>query len=341
MEMFSVPNVKKTESGHERRVGFELEVGNVTIEDVAKALHQALGGSIEKTSAYEFHIKDLEIGDLKIERDAHLLTSLKYREWLEDLGVDFSHNSDAEKIEQSVDKLSRGLIPCEIVTSPIPFSKFGELQTLVDVLNEVGAEGTQESLRYAFGLHLNPEVPAMKVETLLAFVQAFILTTDWIIDDSETDFSRRFFTKFIDPFPADYAELILDENYRPDMTQFMDDYLEHNPTRNRPLDMLPIFYEIDKDRLMAALPEEQKELVKGRPAFHYRLPDCRIGEDFWTIATEWNRWNVIEQIAENKSLREQLIAMWQKEYDSFAISHKNNWVKTIGKFIAEHDIYEQ
>lgn len=336
MKGFSLPKVQQNESGNERRAGFELEVGNISIEEVAKALHERLGGSLEKTSAYEFHIKELELGDLKIERDAQLLTSLKYRAWLEDLGVDFSPGSDAEKVEQEVDKLSRGLIPCEIVTAPVPFSKFDQLQILVDVLNEVGAEGTQESLRYAFGLHLNPEVPALKVETLLAFVQTFLLMTDWIIDVSDTDFSRRFFTKFIDPFPADYAELILDQHYQPTMTQFMDDYLQHNPTRNRPLDMLPIFYEVDKERLMAALPEDQQCLIKGRPAFHYRLPDCRIGEEGWTMATEWNRWAIIEEIARVESLKEALITQWKKEYDSFAISHKTNWVKTVKAFLAEH-----
>ena len=333
MEKFAIPHVRNNESGNERRAGFEFEVGNVSIEQVANALHQEFGGSIEKTSAYEFHIKGIALGDLKIERDAHLLTSLKYREWLQELGIDFSPGSDAEKIEQEVDKWSRVLIPCEIVTSPVPFSKFDQLQTLVRVLNDVGAEGTQQSLRYAFGFHINAEVPKMDVKVLLAFVQAFLLMTDWIIEVSDTDFSRRFFTKYIDPFPSDYAELVLDSQYRPSLTQFMDDYLKHNPTRNRPLDMLPIFHEIDKARLMQALPEEQRELIKGRPAFHYRLPDCRVGETSWSAATEWNRWALVEHIADKPEIRATLISLWQKEQNSFAISHRSNWVKTLDTFL--------
>lgn len=341
MEKFIIPHVNKNQSGKERRAGFEFEVGNVSIEQVANVLHQEFGGSIEKTSAYEFHIKGLPIGDLKIERDAHLLTSLKYRDWLKELGVDFSPGSDAEKIEQEVDKLSRWLIPCEIVTSPVPFSKFDQLQKLVQVLNDVGAEGTQESLRYAFGLHINPDVPKMEVGVLLPFVQAFLLMTDWIIDLSDTDYTRRFFTTYIAPFPGDYAKLVLDKQYRPSTTQFMDDYLKFNPTRNRPLDMLPIFHEIDKERMMQALPEDQQELIKGRPAFHYRLPDCRVGEASWCVATEWNRWAIIEQIAESTDLRETLISLWQKEQKSFAISHKSNWVKTVNTFLDEHSLLSQ
>ncbi len=333
MQRFNLPDTQKTREGQERRAGFEFEVGNVSIEQVAEALHSELGGTLLKTSPYEFHIKNLSMGDLKIERDAHLLTSLKYRDWLQELGVDFSPGSDAEKLEQEVDKLSRWLIPCEIVTSPIPFSKFEQLDQLVRVLNNIGAEGTQQSLRYAFGLHINPEAPHMDVDTLLAYVQSFLLLADWIIDTSGTDFSRRFFTKYIDPFPAEYAEKILNLSYRPAMSQFMEDYLSLNPTRNRPLDMLPIFYEINKDKLMQALPEEEHDLIKGRPAFHYRLPDCRIGEVDWSAATEWNRWVMVERLAENQALREQLITDWNYHQESFAIRHKSKWIKTLNTLL--------
>ena len=338
MENFTIPLVTTNESGKERRAGFEFEVGNVSVEQVAKALHKEFGGSIKKTSPFEFHIEGLDIGDLRIERDTQLLTSLKYRDWLQELGVDFSPGSDAEKIEHEVDKLSRWLVPCELVTSPIPFSKFDQLKAMVRVLKDVGAEGTQESLHYAFGLHLNPEVPKMEVDVLLAFVQAFVLMTDWIIEDSETDFSRRFFTKYIDPFPSNYAELILNNDYCPTMTQFMNDYLDHNPTRNRPLDMLPIFYEVDKERLMQALPDDQKPLIKGRPAFHYRLPDCRVGEPGWSVSTEWNRWAFVEHIAQSSSLRERLIDMWKKEQSTFSLSHKSSWVKQLGQFLQDNPI---
>lgn len=335
MQRFSIPSVTQNSKGKERRAGFEFEVGNVAIEKAAQVLHKALGGKLEKVSPYEFHIQELELGDLKIERDAKLLTSLKYREWLQELGVDFSPGSDAERLEQEVDKLSRWLIPCEIVTSPVPFSKFEQLHKLVNVLEDVGAEGTQKSLYYAFGLHINPEAPSLDVDTLVAYVQSFLLMTDWIIDTSSTDFSRRFFTKYIDPFPSEYAELLLDNKYQPTLAKFIDDYLAHNPTRNRALDMLPIFYELDKERLMKGLPEDQRELVKGRPAFHYRLPDCRVGAEDWNVATEWNRWVLIEQLVEQDQSRKELINKWQEEQNSFSLSHKSNWVKTIQSFLEE------
>ena len=38
-------------------------------------------------------------------------------------------------------------------------------------------------------------------------------------------------------------------------------------------------------------------IVKPRPAFHYRLPNCMIDEPQWTLAREWNLWVMIERLA--------------------------------------------
>lgn len=75
----------------------------------------------------------------------------------------------------------------------------------------------------------------------------------------------------------------------------MGDYLAHNPTRNRPLDMLPLLAHLDSRRVLHAA--EDKHLVKARPAFHYRLPNCMIDEPAWTLAQEWNRWVAVERLA--------------------------------------------
>ena len=81
MEDFIIPAMTTNECGYERRAGFQFEVGYVSIEEVAKALHEKFDGTIKKTSPFEFHIEEIEIGDLKIERDTQLLTSLKYIDW--------------------------------------------------------------------------------------------------------------------------------------------------------------------------------------------------------------------------------------------------------------------
>jgi hypothetical protein len=42
---------------------------------------------------------------------------------------------------------------------------------------------------------------------------------------------------------------------------------------------------------------EDPHLVKPRPAFHYRLPNCMLDEPDWRIAREWNTWVAVERLA--------------------------------------------
>lgn len=333
---FRMPPVLDDCNGQPRGAGIEFELGNLSISQVADALQKALGGSQQKQSPFEIYLQDTRLGKIKIERDTRFLTSLQYREWLSMLGIDFSPGAEGEKFEEEVDKLSRWLIPCEIVTQPIIFEDLITLNEMVNVLDNLGAEGTHESLYYAFGLHINASVPDWESQTLLAYLQSFLLLADWIIEDAQTDVTRRYFTKFIDPFPPDYVELILQSSYQPDIHQLMSDYLQHNPTRNRPLDMLPVFCMLDQNLVLKAVRKEEKQLIKGRPAFHYRLPDCRLGMKGWSVAAEWNRWQLVEVIANDHALRKRLITAWNKEMASFfSISHKSNWIEQMDQVVKD------
>ena len=55
---------------------------------------------------------------------------------------------------------ARYLVPCELVTAPIPDRPAARGRPLVEILRGVGAKGTQDAPLYAFGLHFNPEIPA-------------------------------------------------------------------------------------------------------------------------------------------------------------------------------------
>lgn len=329
------------EHGETRRVGFEFEVGNVGVQTLAEGLAEKLGGQLAKTSSFEVVIRDCSLGDLKVERDTHLLTSLAYRDWLKSLGVDFSPGSEGERWENNVDKLSRQLVPCEIVTDPIPVTELARLRELLQVVESLEGQGTQHSFYYAFGLHINPAIPSAESRVLLAYLQSFLLLSDWIIEDAGTDFTRRFFTKYIDPFPKSYLELILHPEYQPRLTGLIDDYLWHNPTRNRSLDMLPIFAALDKERVLKRVKEAQKALIKPRPAFHYRLPDCRVGQPGWTMEDEWNRWQLVEVLAADAEQRENLLEAWQREQAKFRLSHRSAWIEQVQDFVEAQTRSEQ
>ena len=105
-------------------------------------------------------------------------------------------------------------------------------------------------------------------------------------------------------YPEDYVAHVLAADYRPDLETLIDDFLEFTPTRNRPLDLLPLFAHIDEDRVMAAPVE--KELIKPRPAFHYRLPNCLVDEPDWSLAVPWNDWVEVERLAADAKALEKL-----------------------------------
>jgi len=84
-------------------------------------------------------------------------------------------------------------------------------------------------------------------------------------------------------------------DYQPDLDALIDDFLHFTPTRNRPLDMLPLFAWLDEDKVMQAPVE--KDLIKARPALHYRLPNCLIDEPDWSLSVPWNDWIEVERLA--------------------------------------------
>jgi len=322
------------DSGQPRRAGFEFELGNLSVIEAARALHEAMGGELRIDNPFRAVLSGTALGELKIERDAELLSSVRYRKWLNQLGLEFEPGSLGHEIEANIDNATRLLVPCEVITEPIAFEHLGRLDILTAILEEVGAEGTQDSLIYAFGMHINPSLPARDATTLRRFLQAFLLLSNWIIELSGTDLTRRFLTNFIDPFPQDYVERVLDETYEPDLERFTADYLRDNPTRNRALDLLPILKELRPERVSGALRGEERALVKGRPAFHYRLPDCRVNVPGWSAADAWNHWVYIEKLAADGALLQELLRAWKKSSDSFSLAPRYAWTMRLTSILS-------
>ena len=150
---------------------------------------------------------------------------------------------------------------------------------------------------YAFGAQLNPEIATVDPEWLTAMLKAYLLLSQWLRAIMEIDPTRRI-VAFADPFPADYVARVVAPQYWPDLEQLMDDYLSANPTRNRELDMLPLFAWLDHARVRRFVADFR---VKPRPAFHYRLPDANLGEARWSLMLEWNRWCVVEHLAQERA----------------------------------------
>jgi hypothetical protein len=294
------PPPRKMNARHElRKVGLEIELANLSLDQVLSLIALVVGGTPEADGPTLGRVSDTRLGTFKAEFDWLALKERRYLRPLEQLGIS-PESGTAQLLEDSVLRVVKEFVPMEIVTPPIPWTRLDELDALWSTLRAAGGEGTRDSLLYAFGLHLNPELPDLEVSTTLDYLRAFLLLEDWIREVSDIDLARRF-SPFIRPFPAAYMERVLDPDYRPDWPTFIEDYVTHNPTRNRSLDLLPLFRAINP-QLELSDRVDTWYLVQGRPTFHYRLPNSELTLPGWSPAVDWNRWVEVERLAEAKKL---------------------------------------
>ena len=303
------PPVRETESGKIRRIGVELEFSGLGIEQIARTLRDTVGGSISPISPYECDVEDTPHGTYHIELDSSYVKRLGRED--DDKPDDQGLFSLERLSDEVIGAIAKQIVPFEIVTPPLPMSDLEQMNDLVTRLREAGARGTHDSPIYAFGLHLNPELPDTQADTLLAYLQAFVCLFPWLAKASKVDWSRRI-TPYIDRFGSDYARLITEPDYAPDMDQLIDDYLQYNATRNRALDMLPVFAEVDMERVKAGV---DTRLVKPRPALHYRLPNCLIDEQGWTLEEPWRHWLQVEHLAVDHARRDAVMHAYRQHLD--------------------------
>lgn len=299
-----------------RRVGFEIEFGGLTFDDCLAQLSRALGGSVDRASAIEAKIAHPEFGDFELELDWQFLKEQAREAYMQD---------DVMKI---IGDIAGTVVPLEVVFPPIDANRLDITNDIVKVLHDAGASGTHSSPLYAFGVHINTELPDLEASTLTRYLKAYALLQQWLIRAHSVDSSRRI-SPYVDPYKRRYLNLVIDYD-SPDVSQILGDYLEHNATRNRALDMLPIFSMIDADRVQRAV---QDSRVNARPAFHYRMPNCDIGNPDWSLITEWNRWCVVEQLAASDEL--ETLADRHRHWRTAEIfPNESHWLQTIDDWIA-------
>lgn len=279
---YIIPDVLNNSDGDTRTVGFELEFSGITLAGTVDAVCNALQGDIASQTAAEVEL-DTAHGSFNIEIDWDFLKRTA------------ADDSLPDEIEPWVEQLSDAaalLVPIEVVCPPIPLDRLDVLDPMVVALRDAGAVGTEESLIAAYGVHINPEIPSLDVDTLDRYLKAYVLLQWWLVDTHDVDPARRI-SPYIDLYEQPYMKQVLTCSPT-DISSLIDDYLEHNPSRNRALDMLPMFAEIDEDRVRQTIDDPK---IKSRPTFHYRLPNCRIDDSGWHLSKSWNTWCVVEQLA--------------------------------------------
>ncbi len=311
----------KNAEGNPRHVGVELEISGLGLDALTNHVAQALGLNIETTGRYERVLKGDPDGDWVVELDFNLLKELGREPRAQGtLSADV-----ACAAEDILAWAAQALVPLEVISPPLPLHRLNQFERLIKRLRQVGAKGTSDSAINAFGMQFNPELPSLEPQLITASLKAFVCLYDWLFERADIDLSRRV-TSYVDPYPTCYVKKIVSLHYQPDLPHLIDDYLADNPTRNRALDMLPLFVYLDENRVRSQVDDE---LVKPRPTFHYRLPDCDIHKPEWGLHVAWNDWVEVERLAADETRLQACCAAYESYLDSPLERIFGDWAKTV------------
>ena len=308
--------VDSTADGDPRRTGVEIEFSGLSASEAARIAAQTLGGTVRSSGENGWTVEGSEVGTL----DLYLDTALR-------------HATDSPIKRIGLD-IGKELIPVEIVTEPLTRQDLPRLDRLRSALREAGAEGTRKGVTYGFGVHLNIGIASTDAAGITAPLIAYAVTEAWMRRVQPIDLSRQVLP-FTDPYPTRLVRALCQAGFV-SPTDAMDIYLEHANSRNYGLDMLPIFAWLESDRVDVATGGESA--VKGRPAFHFRLPDCQIDDADWSIRAEWDRWLLVETIAQDTALLDRLMREWDAAHSGLTL-RRSPWANTCGDILAEAGVF--
>jgi hypothetical protein len=291
-----------------RRVGVEIEFGGLDAAHVADLVREHYGGTVVESAANIYDVHGTRFGTFRVKidwslaqfADAQTMQRAAEGDILAKVTVGLAH---------TVADLGAVVMPYEVAAPPMPFHQLPVLDKLVASMRAEGAEDTRSHWLHAYALQLNPEVPSLAAGDILRLLRAYVLMSDWLRQQIQVDFTRRIST-FVEPFPAAYVRAILARGYVPTVGELIDDYIAANPTRNRELDLLPLFKHLDESRVREQLDDR---LIHARPTYHYRLPDCRLSDPDWGVVVEWNRWVEVERLAADEERLQSLAARFLQQ----------------------------
>lgn len=303
----------ETSDGDPRRVGIEVECGGLTERELAEILARTLGGHLRQTGDYEYKVEDTPLGGFEVLYDTAFRDGAKSQ--LARMGLD----------------LGRAVIPVEFVTDPILPDQIAEVDRLCRALREAGATGTRDGIFLGFGVHLNVAIAGPEGDDLMPTLRAYALLEGWLRHADPIDPARRALP-FVDPYPEKLVDRLAEPGAAgwtlPDLAGV---YLTLSPSRNHGLDLLPILMELVPELVEARLRDCSS--IKGRPAWHYRLPDSRIDDPQWSLAYEWNRWRLVEQVGADADLLEALSEAW-RSHRARLLPLGHAWHETVDEILA-------
>lgn len=314
---FAQPPRQYRDDGESRRVGFELEFSGLSLAQLERFfLARPRARRIAGTAAQRT-VELPGLGQFKLEIDWDFLK----RQASED---DADDNLWLEPLRD----LAELLVPLEVVCPPIALDRLDDLSPLVNGLRQLGATGTEESLFAAYGVHINTDPPDLDPGTLHDYLRAYCLLQWWLLEGQPVNAARRL-SPYIAPYPEAYVLAVLSTT-APDLDHLIRDYLSHNASRNRALDMLPLFAHLDEGRVRTAVDDPK---IKPRPAFHYRVPDCHIDRPHWRLADSWHSWWLVETLAADRPRLDKFGARYRSLHRPLLGINHRRWLEELQPWI--------
>lgn len=315
-----LPPITTNADGRPRTVGIELEFSGITHAQTTNAVAAWTGQTAEYQSLVEATVHHPELGKFEIEVDWRYLKEAAQEQQI---------TEGSDNWVKLLRQVARLVVPVEVVAPPITLSQLPLLEGLITQLRTAGAQGTGESPLAAYGLHLNPEVPALSSAAITPYLQAFVLLQWWLEERHHVDMTRRL-SPYVHLYPEAFMDVVLSYRQPPCMDHLLQDYFAHNPTRNRALDLWPIFAEYAPERVETLMHEP---LIKARPTFHYRLPNCEVDRPDWQLWHEWERWLVVERLAADAdSLRHLTERFFSLKRPLLGVS-KSHWIDVVTQWL--------
>lgn len=321
---FRQPTARHDETGALRTVGFEIEFTGVSLADAIAAVEGEYPSRRKHATAAACDLELDDLGLFSIELDWAFL-----KQQAEEAG-----NAAPDDWVGLLSQAAEIVVPVEVVCPPLAVDRLEALLPLTRALRQAGAEGTASSLIAAYGVHINPRSPALDGATLWHYLRAFGLLQWWLVEAHEVDLTRRAST-YIDLYPEAYLRQLFSQHSPPPLPQLINDYLEQNPSRNRALDMLPLFSEIDAAAVQASVPDNR---IKSRPTFHYRLPNCQIDREGWSLGDSWNIWWVVDELAQRHDDLDVLSARYLDQHRALLGVKRNSWVDYMDQWLRDHGL---
>ncbi|MEX1024708.1 MAG: amidoligase family protein [Planctomycetota bacterium] len=283
-----LPTYAATESGALRQIGVEVEFAGLDLERCVRSIAECLDASFEFVTEYEALLDAGTLGSFRVEVDNH---------FLKDLGRLREEHGELDLLQSGFEAVLSAAIgtltPIELVTPPLAPSQLLLLDHVLERLSREGAVGTQDGVLSAFGVHYNPRLWSLDPSTIWHHLQAYCALEPWLRRSLEVDLARRV-SGFIQSYPLSFVERVISNAAPSDHATLVDEYLAHNPTRNRALDLLPLLTHLSRERVESTLGESD---LSARPTFHFRLANSFVGDPRWSITEGWRHWLLVEDVA--------------------------------------------